>query len=303
MRWTKSALAALAFALAACAQAAPQSGLQSGQGQEKHIAVFSPQTSFMLPVIAREGRDYIGLVEVLEPLGDVSAKMEGGKWKLRFNERDAEFVNGQTHVKTKGKDVDLPSPFRMDGSRGLVPVSSLGVLIPQITGTREIVFRADSRRLFVGKVAVRFTVELQKPDSAHTGDPSKLVLNFTSPVNPAIASEPGKIRLTFTREPIVTPAVSSYAFDNSAISKSQYEETNGLALLTVYSSTPLLASFSNEGRTISLAPAPKAQPATASSVATSAPATQQPQTAAGTTSAPLPPGTLAAGTILSLIHI
>jgi len=288
MRWTKPLFAALALALAALAHPTV------AQAEEKHIAVFSPQTSFTLPVIAREGRDYIGLVEVLEPLGDVSAKMDGGRWKLRFNERDAEFINGQTHVKTKGKDVDLAAPFRMDGSRGLVPVASLGALIPQITGTREIVFHEDSRRLFVGKVAVRFTVELQKPDSAHAGDASSLVLNFTSPVNPAIASEPGKVRLTFTREPIVTPVVSNYTYDNSSISRSQYEEANGLALLTIYSSTPLLASFSNEGRTITLAPAPKAQP-TPSAAAPAA----QPQATPAPENIPLPPGTLAAGTIVA----
>ena len=193
MRWTKAALAA--FAIAAFGQAA--------QAEDKRIAVFSPQTSFTLPVIAREGRDYVGLVEVLEPLGNVSAKLDGGKWKLRFDQRDAEFTNGQTRAKFNGKDFDLPAPFRLDGSRGLVPVSSLGSLIPQITGTREVVFHGDSRRLFVGKVAVRFTAELQKSDSAQKEDASRLLLNFTSPVNPTIASEPGKIRLTFTREPIM----------------------------------------------------------------------------------------------------
>ncbi len=286
MRWTKTGLAA--FALAALAQAA--------QAEDKRIAVFSPQTSFTLPVIAREGRDYIGLVEVLEPLGDVSAKLEGGKWKLRFDQRDAEFTTGQTRAKIKGKDFDLSAPFRLDGSRGLVPVSSLGSLIPQITGTREVVFHVDSRRLFVGKVAVRFTSELQNSGSAQKEEASRLVLNFTSPVNPAIASEPGKVRLTFTREPIMPPVVESYTYDNSAITRSKYEEANGLALLTVYSITPLLASFSNEGRTISLGPAPKA------------PSVQPPQPAAaavgqktppGSSATPLPPGTLAAGTIVA----
>jgi N-acetylmuramoyl-L-alanine amidase len=237
-------------------------------------------------------------VEVLEPLGDVSAKTEAGKWKLRFDQRDAEFINGQTRVKTKGKDLNLPAPFRMEGSRGLVPIASLGSMIPLLTGTREVVFHEDSRRLFVGKVAVRFTVEFTKPDSVQKEENPRLVLNFTSPVNPAIASEPGKVRLTFTREPIVTPAVSSYTFDNSVVSRSQYEEANGLALLTIYSSTPLLASFSNEGRTITLALAPKAQPATSASGAVA-----QPQTAPGTASTPLPPGTLAAGTIVALPQV
>lgn len=120
------------------------------------------------------------------------------------------------------------------------------------------VFHEDSRRLFVGKVSVRFTEELRK-DS-----PPVLVLNFTSPVSPTIASEPGRVRLTFTREPVMPPPVTSNHFDDPVIPSAQYEEGNGAAVLTIATSAPLLASFSNEGRTLTLSRAPqtnRAQPA------------------------------------------
>ena len=219
--------------------------------QDKRIAIFSPVTSFTLPVAERDGREYVGLVEVLEPLGTVAATKDGTKWKLRFDLRDAEFVNGQAQAKIEGKKFDLKAPFHLENGRGLVPVSGLGVLIQEVTGTKPVVFHEDSRRLFVGKVAVRFTEEMRK-DS-----PPVLVLTFTSPVSPTIASEPGKVRLTFTREPIMPPAAAYVRFDDPVISTAQYEEANGLSVLTVFSTLPLLANFSNEGRTLTLSRAPQ----------------------------------------------
>jgi N-acetylmuramoyl-L-alanine amidase len=268
-----------------------------GSTQEKRIAIFSPQTSFTLPVTERDGRDYVGLVEVLEPLGSVVATSDNNKWKLRFNLREAEFIDRQTLVKinNKNKKFDLPAPFRLEGNHGLVPVAALGPLISQLTGVSPIVFHEDSRRLFVGKVAVRFTEELQKEN------PPRLVLNFTSPASPTIASEPGKVRLTFTREPIMPPPVSPTKFDDSVITSAQYEETNGIAVLTVFTTSPLLASFSNEGRTLTLTRAPQAQAtpqannAQSPSVQTAGPATNgtpaTPPLASGTVEVPETTGT------------
>jgi N-acetylmuramoyl-L-alanine amidase len=140
----------------------------------------------------------------------------------------------------------------------LVPVSGLGALVQEVTGTKPVVFHEDARRLFVGKVAVRFTEELRK-DS-----PPVLVLTFTSPVSPTIASEPGRVRLTFTREPIMPPPTTYNKFDDAVIASAQYEEANGVAAVTVSTSAPLLASFSNEGRTLTLSRAPQTRGAQSS---------------------------------------
>jgi N-acetylmuramoyl-L-alanine amidase len=209
--------------------------------------VFSPVTGFSLPVTERDGHDYVGLVEVLEPLGTVAATKDGTKWKLHFERRGAEFVSGQTQTKIDNKTLTLASPFLLEGGRGLVPVSGIGALVQEITGTKPVVFHEEARRLFVGKVAVRFTEELRK---------ESLVLTFTSPVSPTIASEPSRVRLTFTREPIMPPSATLNKFDDPVISSAQYEEGNGVAVLTVATSAPLLASFSNEGRTLTLSRAP-----------------------------------------------
>jgi len=76
-------------------------------------------------------------------------------------------------------------------------------------------------------------------------------------VSPTIASEPGRVRLTFTRQPIMPPPATHNKFDDAVIASAQYEEANGVAVLTVATSAPLLASFSNEGRTLTLSRAPQ----------------------------------------------
>ena len=87
-------------------------------------------------------------------------------------------------------------------------------------------------------------------------------------------SEPGKVRLTFTREPIMPPPAVYVRFDDPVITTTQYEEANGVAVLTVFTSAPLLGSFSTEGRTLTLSRAPqtKAAQTPATSPVTQAPA-------------------------------
>ena len=43
---------------------------------EKHISVYSPVAIYTLPVLDRAGHEYVGLLELLEPLGRVSSRFE-----------------------------------------------------------------------------------------------------------------------------------------------------------------------------------------------------------------------------------
>jgi len=84
-------------------------------------------------------------------------------------------------------------------------------------------------------------------------NPARLVLNFTGPVNPTISTEPGKLHMVFTRDPLVSPATQSLSFDNRTITQASYAETNGTAELTISGTAPLMATFSNNSRTITVA--------------------------------------------------
>jgi N-acetylmuramoyl-L-alanine amidase len=245
---------------------------------EKRISIYSTVATYALPVVERNGREYVGLLEILEPLGRVSARVEGQHWKLRFNDVDSEFVARKTRGRIRGRDADLAAPFLIENLRGLVPLSSLTTLLPRFLGT-PVTFHESARRLFVGDVATEVRAQLDATN------PPQLVLNFSAPVNPTISTEPGKLRMAFTRDPLVPPGSQTLSFDNRTITQTTFSESNGTAELVIAGTAPLMARFSNSGRTITVAAAPQG------AVAGTAPTLPAP------TISNLPPGAAPAPTV------
>jgi N-acetylmuramoyl-L-alanine amidase len=223
---------------------------------EKHLSVYSTAANYSLPIVQRQGREYIGLLELLEPLGTVSAKSDPRRWRIHYNNILGDFTVGKTHAHVQGRDADLTGKFLLENGRGLVPLSSLGSLLPRFLGGPATLHQ-ESARLFIGSVATHFTAAVSPEDASH------LVFRFTAPVNPSVATEPGKLRMTFNREPLMAPASPTLTFDSKTIPSASYSENNGAAEITVTTTIPLIASFSPDGRTITLVPT-KSQPTTTS---------------------------------------
>ncbi len=249
----------------------------SASPDEKRISIYSPVANYSLSLVERDNRDYIGLLEILEPLGTVNARMEDKKWKLRFNDVDGQFIPGNTRARIRGKEMDLPQRFLMENGRGLVPVDALVTLLPHFLGI-PVTFHVGGRRLFISEAGTTYTAELSK------AVPSKLVMNFSSPVNPTIGTEPGKVHMVFLRDPLLASGPETINFHDKAIASASFQEANGAAEITVAGGVPLMASFSNDGRTITIAPAPSAP----APVPPTAPATI-PATPSGTTTPPSVP--------------
>ncbi len=222
----------------------------SGFSEEKRLSVYSGTASYSLTVREQNGAEYVGLLEILSPLGSVSAYTDGGVWRLSFDRVDGEFTPGKTRARVRGKNFDLPANFWLENGHGLVPLSSLPGLMQRFLGT-AVNFHESSRRLFIGNVAVHFTAQVNRTN------PPTLVMNFTSPVNPTIATEPGKLRMVFTREPLVPPGSQTLTFDSPSIPSATFQESNGAAEIAVNGPVPLFASFSNNGHTITITPAPQ----------------------------------------------
>ena len=223
--------------------------LLSAPSEQKRVSIYSTAANYSLSVLDRDHRDYVSLLEVLEPLGKVTAKTDGSRWKFRYNNVEGEFNAGKTRARIQGHDVDLPANFLLENGRGLVPLNSLTVLLPRFLGG-PVTFNETARRLFIGNVSVHFTAQVK-------ANPPMLVMDFSSPVNPMIATEPGKLRMVFTHEPIVAPGSQTLTFDSKTIPSANYQEDNGAVEITVNGSVPLFASFSNDGRTITVTAAPE----------------------------------------------
>jgi N-acetylmuramoyl-L-alanine amidase len=282
MRWTSRSRSAGvlpvlgALIITACALVVLCASILRGAPPGKHLSVYSVAANYALPVVQREGRDYVGLLEVLEPLGKVSAKLDSRGWRLRYNNVEAEFQMGKTRGKVQGRDVDLGGKLLVENNRGLVPVTCLASLLPRFLGGPA-TLHEESGRLFIGSVATHFTASL-------SGDnPPRLVFHFTAPVNPSVSTEPGALRMTFSREPLVAPASPTLTFGSKAISSANYTEGNGAALITVNASIPVIASFSSDGRTVTISPT-----ASSATAAAQAPPAPTPGTPAPTAQQPTP---------------
>jgi N-acetylmuramoyl-L-alanine amidase len=222
----------------------------SGVSEEKRLTVYSGTLGFSATVQEKSGIDYVDLLQVLQPLGTTTAGITGRVWKLSFNRQDGEFTPNQTKVRVSKQEFDLSASFLLENGRGLVPLNSLPALMQHFLKS-PVDFHLGSRRLFVGNAAVHFTAQVSRTS------PPTLVMNFSSPVNPTIATEPGKLRMVFTREPVVPPGSQTLNFNNTAIPSAIFQEANGAAEVSINGSVPLFASFSNEGRTITITPAPQ----------------------------------------------
>ncbi len=253
----------------------------------KHLSVYSVAANYALPVVQRDGRDYVGLLEVLEPLGKVSAKSDSrGGWRLRYNNVEGEFQVGKTRTRVQGRDADLGGRFFVENNRGLVPVSSLSSLLPRFLGGPAILHE-ESGRLFIGSVATHFTASLT------ADNPPRLVFHFTAPVNPIVATEPGALRLTFSREPLVAPASPTLTFGSKTIPSAIYSEGNGAAVLTVNASIPVIASFSRDGRTVTISSTATSAAASSSAASPVPSATPSASGAIPTPTQPVPGATTA----------
>jgi N-acetylmuramoyl-L-alanine amidase len=230
------------LAIVSLLAAAPSAG-------EKHISVYSPVAIYTLPVVDRAGHEYAGLLELLEPLGRVSSQTDGRRWKLRYNSTEAEFTAGKTRAKIRGHNLDLSAPFLMENARGLVPLSSVSALLLRFLET-PVNFHESARRLFVGDVGIQTSFNLE------ASNPPRLLVNFSAPVNPAISTEPGKLRMVFTRDPVVSPGNQAVSFASKAITEASYSESNGDAEVDIAANQPLRASLSQDRKTIAVSVVP-----------------------------------------------
>ncbi len=247
------------------------------QPDAKRVTFYTSQTSYALPVFDRENVEYVGIIEALEPMGSVSGRAEGKKYRLNFRDIEGQFENDKTKAKIHGKSIQLLAPFLIENNRGLVPITSLKTLLP-LFGVSPVDAHDSARRIFIGAPIVHVT--------ARKSDAAKVTFTFSAPVNPFIATESGKLRMVFDREPLQSDA-KLLTFDDKTIPSASYSESNGTAELAVNGAAPMTASFSDDRKTITIsAVVPQVQQTPPANPATSAASTQvQP---AGQAATPLP---------------
>lgn len=213
--------------------------------EPRKITVYAPQASYQVDILVRDGVDYAGLTDLLEPLGRLESRPEGKKLVLIFNGGAAEFQDGKRQYRTRSNArPELLSNFLLVDGRGYVPVSSIAQLLPHITDqTAE--FHAGPRRLFVGSTQYKYSAELRH-------GPSRLVLSFPAPVNPSTLIERDHVRLLFRREPVVSSGADTVAYNDPFLRSTNFAETPGGAEFVANLSQPATVSIGDGGRTVTI---------------------------------------------------
>jgi N-acetylmuramoyl-L-alanine amidase len=285
-KFCRSKLSTRLLSFACCTVMCSYFLLHVSAAEPDKLSVYAPQARYSLPVLTFDGRQYVGLLDLAEPLGTPELRSEGKKWRLRVPDpkssgkfAEAEFEERSTTARIRGRQSTLSAPARVENHRLLVPLHGIGTILIPLLGT-DVTFHEAARRLFLGGTASAISTELRK------GETSILALHFAEAVNPNIHSEGNALVLSFTRDPVVSFS-ENQALNDKLFNSSTYEETNGAATLTINGNTPLLAQFTDNGRTIliSAAPPPPVQTAAASPARS-----EQPQQSSDTGVQALGPG-------------
>ena len=219
----------------------------------RRISVYAPQTSYQIDILVRDGVDYVGLTDLLEPLGRVESRIAAGKFTLLFNVGAAEFQDGKRKYRTGANNkLELPSNFLLIDGRGYIPAASIPNVLSQLAALNA-EFHAASRRLFVGSTKVRYSAELR-----HT--PSRLVLTFPAAVNPSSVIERNRVHLLFRREPVVSNGMDGVTYGDPFLLSTTFAEIPGGAEFIANVSQPAVVSIGDGGHTVTISAAPQAQP-------------------------------------------
>jgi N-acetylmuramoyl-L-alanine amidase len=232
------------------------------------VSVISPQTNYQVEILSHEGVEYVGLTDLMEPLGRVESHVEGNRVRFLFNGTESVFEQGNTQCRVRSTSVNLPAGFLLQDGRGYVPLASVSVLLPRMAElTAEM--HPVSHRLFVGVASIHYTAELRTA-------PSRLVLSFTAPVNPSTYMEKSRVRLLFRREPVVGAASSKVTYSDPFVRGVTFNESAAGAELNVQVAQPATVTVADGGRSLTIspsqpaaAPGAQAQNAPASTAATS----------------------------------
>ena len=221
--------------------------------EPRRITVYAPQANYQVDILVQGGVDYVGLTDLLEPLGRLESRTDGRKLRFIFNGVEADFEANTRQVRARGNPVpDLPANFLLLNGRGYVPVASIVQLLPRIAN-QAAEFHPVSRRLFVGSTQLHYAADLRH-------SPSRLVLTFSSPVNPSVVIEKSRVRMSFRHEPLVGSGTDTVSYGDPFLASTSFTETPDGAEFIANILQPATVVMGDAGRTVTIssyaAPAP-----------------------------------------------
>ncbi len=104
--------------------------------EPRRIAVYTPQTNYQVDILVRDGVDYVGLTDLLEPLGRLESRIDGKRTHPRISMAEppsSRMASGSIAARST-TNLKLPSNFLLVDGRGYIPVASMSQMLPHIAG-------------------------------------------------------------------------------------------------------------------------------------------------------------------------
>ena len=219
----------------------------SGFADEKRLSVYSSSANYSLTVTEKNGTDYVGLFEILQPLGTVNSRSDGRVWRLNFNHVESEFAPGKSRARIRGQGFrsfhELPAGKRTRTSPAEFPAHSDAALSGHA---------GQFSRELAATVYRKFSRTLHRPgEQDEPSDPGD-ELHLSG--EPHDRHRAGKTANGVYPRGAGPSGSQTLTFDNPAIPSAVFQENNGAVEIAVNGQVPLFASFSNDGRTITITP-------------------------------------------------
>ncbi len=136
------------------------SGLWVTHAQErKRLSIYSSRANYSVSVVDHEGKEYVALAEVLQPLGG-SLSSENNKIKFRLGNATGECEEAKTKCRIGGNNIDLSAKLVIADGTAMIPLHSLPIVLSVLMDTR-FDFHEVSRRMFLGNYGNSFKAEVK----------------------------------------------------------------------------------------------------------------------------------------------
>src|SRR3954470_19198171 len=96
--------------------------------EKKKLSIYSSRANFSVAVRDVDGKEYVALSQVLQPLGG-SLSNEGDKIKFRLGGSAGECENGKTKCKIAGNNVELATKLLLQDGTAQIPLHSLAFVL------------------------------------------------------------------------------------------------------------------------------------------------------------------------------
>ena len=213
----------------------------------RQVSVYAPQTNYQVDILVRDGVDYVGVTDLLEPLGRLESRVQGNKLTLIFNGATSDFQDGKRQYRTAANPrLELAANFLLVDGRGYIPVASITQLLARAAGLTCGVPRRTTppvrglRRSFIFP-----------PNCVTTPPASCSAFLFRS--TPPLRSRKDRVRLIFRREPVVGSGADTVSYNDPFLLGTSFAEIPGGAEFIANVRQPATVSIGDGGRTVTIA--------------------------------------------------